>query len=689
MLLVFSYINFNHLNKNFDEQLRTILFEIRGEIPVSSNVTIVDIDEKSIAELGQWPFPRIHMAQALANLTNAEAGVIGLDIVYSEYDRSSPSFMADKLNIKGKYQDYDNILASVISNTPTVIGYFFNDNNSKNNTPLVKTVFNTNNDKNILQFSNVVTNIDVITKNANSSGFFNAFSELSRQIIKMPLIAQYKNKIYPSLSLEMVSLASNTSKINLLYDEEMLYALELNNMTIPVDENGFMRINFAGSQHSFKYISFLDILNGNFNIEDIKNKFILIGTSVITLADLRSTVYDLAMPGVEIHANVIDNILRGDFLHSSSYNMIIDISIIFIFTVLMGSIFTYFSSLFIVLSVIFILLGTSYSLFYILFNYGIVLNLLYPLLSILSTMFISLYLNNMKERKQKEFIKDKFSKKVSLEVVNDLLLNNTDSFKAKEKEITIFFSDIRGFTNISEQINSPQRLIDLLNIYLEPMTTIIANNKGTIDKFIGDAVMAYWNAPAELKNHSDLSVKSAIEQIDALEKLNKTLQSEFEVFLKIGIGIHTGLAVIGEMGSKGRSDYTIIGDNVNLASRIEGLTKYFGAKILISQDTKDLLKERYNFKYVASVVVKGKTKSIALYEVLNRSDYKTYKLIKNDYEKAIYNYKKRNFKLSLELFYKIDKIQKHILNDVYIDKIIKIEESQDIDISLDFHMDSK
>jgi adenylate cyclase len=689
VLLIFAYINFDHLNKNYDEQLRTILFEIRGKIPVSSNVIIIDIDEKSILELGQWPFARIHMAQVLANLTNAEAGVIGLDIVYSENDRSSPSFMAKKLNINGEYQDYDNILASVISNTPTVVGYFFNDNNSKNNTPLVKTIFNTNNAKNILQFSNVVANIDVITQNANSSGFFNASTELSRQIIKMPLIAQYNNKIYPSLSLEMISLASHTNKINLLYNESTLYGLELNNLTIPVDENGFLRINFAGSQHSFKYISFLDILNGNFNIEDIKNKFILIGTSVITLADLRSTVYDLAMPGVEIHANIIDNILRGDFLYLPSDNMLIDILVIFIFTVFLGLVFIYFSSLFIVFSVLVILLGTSYLLFYILFNYGIVLNLLYPLVSIFSTMFISLYLNNMKEKKQKEFIKNKFSKKVSLEVVNDLLLNNTDSFKAKEKEITIFFSDIRGFTNISEQLDSPQRLIDLLNAYLEPMTTIIINNKGTIDKFIGDAVMAYWNAPNKLKDHPDLSVQAAIKQIDTLQELNKTLQIEFGVSLKIGIGIHTGLAVVGEMGSKGRSDYTIIGDNVNLTSRIEGLTKYFGAKVLISQSTKNMLKEAYNFKYVASVVVKGKTSSIDLYEVLNSTDYKTYELIKNDYEEAMLNYKKRNFKLSLDLFYKVNQIQKHVLNDMYIEKIINIEKSQDTNESLDFHMDSK
>jgi adenylate cyclase len=201
--------------------------------------------------------------------------------------------------------------------------------------------------------------------------------------------------------------------------------------------------------------------------------------------------------------------------------------------------------------------------------------------------------------------------------------------------------------------------------------------------------MAYWNAPNKLKDHPDLSVQAAIKQIDTLQELNKTLQIEFGVSLKIGIGIHTGLAVVGEMGSKGRSDYTIIGDNVNLTSRIEGLTKYFGAKILISQSTKNMLKEAYNFKYVASVVVKGKTSSIDLYEVLNSTDYKTYELIKNDYEEAILNYKKRNFKLSLDLFYKVNQIQKHVLNDMYIEKIINIEKSQDTNESLDFHMDSK
>lgn len=197
-------------------------------------------------------------------------------------------------------------------------------------------------------------------------------------------------------------------------------------------------------------------------------------------------------------------------------------------------------------------------------------------------------------------------KKVSLEVANDLLSNDNNDFKAKEKELTIFFSDIRGFTNISEEFDSPQKLIEVLNKYFEPMSEIIIQNHGTIDKFIGDAIMAYWNAPCDVENHADKAVQSALGQLEKLEGLNTELKKDFNLSIQIGIGIHTGIAVVGEMGSLGRSDYTIIGDNVNLTSRIESLSKYFAVELLISESTKISLKDNYHLKYLASVIVKGK-----------------------------------------------------------------------------------
>lgn len=689
LLLIFAYINFDRLNITFDEKFRSIMFDIRGEIPTSSNVTIIDIDEKSIENLGQWPFPRIYMAQVLANLTNANAGVIGLDIVFDEYDRSSPSYMAKELGIKGDYQNNDNILANVLSKTPTIIGYYFNNNRSKNLKPKCKTTFNISKSKNILKFSNAITNIPELTSAAYSSGFFNALRDYDGNLIKMPLIAKYNGKIYPSLTLEMLSVASHTNQIKLLKNGSSLYAIGLNNINIPISDNGFMRINFTGKKHTFKYLSFYDILNGNFNEVDIKNKFILIGTSAIGLADLRSTIYDRSMPGVEIHANVIDNILRGDFLYSDPYQILFDIAIIFLFTLVLGFILLRSSSILMVLMSISIVIFSYYIFYELMFSYGLIFNLFYPLLAIVTTTLIAFYINNVKETKQKEFIKDKFSKKVSIEVVNELLSNPTDNFKAIQKEITIFFSDIRSFTTISEKFNNPQKLIDLLNLYLEPMTSIIIENKGTVDKFIGDAIMAYWNAPNKLKNHSNYAIESALKQMDMLDKLNKKLKKEFDTTLEIGIGIHTGLVVVGEMGSKDRSDYTIIGDNVNLASRIEGLTKYFGSKILISNCSKELLTKKYNLKYIASVIVKGKTKSIELYEVLSKNDYKKYKNIKTNYEDAIKNYKLRNFDIALKLFYKIADIDNSKINKIYINKIIELQKSSNKNLSLDFQIDTK
>ncbi len=689
ILLSFCYLNFNKITSNFDEKIREIFFEIRGEIPTTNKVVIIDIDEKSINALGQWPFSRDYMAQVLANLTNAGVGIIGVDIIFSESDRNSPSYMAKKLNVQGEFRNNDQLLAAVISQTPTVLGYYFTKDLSKNSKPIPVTKFTPNSSPHLLNFKNVVTNISPIQESAYSSGFFNAFNDQQGKIIKMPLLLQYKNRVYPSLVFEMINIASNTQNVKIVQDNYAISGVKLSNINIPTDKNGFMRINFRGAKKSFKYISFLDILNGNFNPKDVNGKFVLIGSSITTLADLRSTVYDLALPGVEIHANMIDNILKGDFLYEPTFGKAIDILIIFLLTVVLGTLLLFLSSTNIIIVILLLSTILYSSYYYLLFSQGLILNLFYPIVSIILTSLSAFYINYQKEQKQKEFIKDKFAKKVSLEVANDLLSNDNNDFKAKEQELTIFFSDIRGFTNISEEFESPQKLIEVLNKYFEPMSEVIIQNHGTIDKFIGDAIMAYWNAPCDVEDHADKALQSAISQLKKLEELNRELKKDFNLSIQIGIGIHTGIAVVGEMGSSGRSDYTIIGDNVNLTSRIENLSKYFGVELLISESTKISLKDNYHLKYLASVIVKGKSTSIKLYQVVLDKDYEEFQDIQEDYEKAIKHYQNKNFTASKNIFEEIENTHPSKINRIYINRCKEHISSKENNIVLDFVMEEK
>ena len=674
------------LNANFDEKLRDTLFDIRKPIQTSKKVVIIDIDEKSIDAFGQWPFSRIHMAQALANLTNAGAGIIGLDIIFSESDRSSPSNMAKELGIDGDFLDSDQLLANVISQTPTILGYYFTNKKSKNTLPHANTTFDKNSSINLLKFKHVVSNISVISETAYSSGFFNAFSNPNGKINQMPLIIEHNKHIYPSLALEMVSIASQTKKIKLLKNDYILYGLELNNLKIPIDEHGFMHINFRGPKRSFKYLSFVDIVNGNFDKKDINGNFILVGTSVTTLADLRSTVYDLAMPGVEIHANVIDNILQGDFLYQPSYAKILDLLLIFTLTLLLGSFLTRFKSLVTTLFGLGLFIALYFLFYYLLFSKGLILNLFYPLLATLATTLIAFFINYTKENEQKDFIKSKFAQKVSQEVVSDLLSNKQNNFNAKQKEISIFFSDIRSFTSITEKLQSPQRVIDMLNLYLEPMTDLIISNKGTVDKFIGDSIMAYWNAPLDIDKHADYALRTALAQQKVLLSLNKKLQEEFDVTIEIGIGIHTGLAVVGEMGSHSRSDYTVIGDSVNLASRLEGLTKYFGVNILISEQTKQQLQESYTIRYIASVIVKGKNEATKIYAVLGEEEASLFQRIDKEYKHAFTCYENKMFEEAKKCFLEIEEIYPHKLNKIYIDKVVQLQNLDSYEVLTDFIM---
>lgn len=693
--IIFTYINFKPYTASFDNKLREIFFEIRGPIATSNKVIIIDIDEKSIQKIGQWPFSRDYIAQVLINLTNSGIGMIGMDIIFSEADRSSPSNMAKVLGLEGEFQNNDKLLGQVIENTPTILGYFFTKNLSYHDkkAPNIPAQYlgKMKNNQNLVSSNGVVTNVEDIQNSAYSSGFFNAYSSNHGKITKMPMVLSYKNQIYPSLSLEMIRIAIDAPKVNIIEDEFGLKGLQLNDLYIPTDKNGFMSINFRGAKNSFKYLSFVDILEGNYSQEDIQGKFALFGTSAITLADLRAMVYDLAIPGVEIHANIIDNILSGDFLYEHSSSIAIDTITIFLLTIVLGLLYMYLNAISIV--PVFILIATSlYSFYYyLLFTKGIILDLFYPLVALIATTLIALIVNYSKEQKQKDIIKDKFSRKVSPAVVNDLLNKNHDSFKGIKKEVTIFFSDIRDFTPLSEKINDPEELIKVLNLYMEPMAQEIIKTNGTIDKFIGDAIMAYWNAPQDIPNHVDCALTSALNQVKALKELNILLKESYGIEIKMAIGIHTGLVTVGEMGSSGRSDYTIIGDNVNLASRIESLTKTFGAQIMISQESKDKLQNDYIFKDLACVEVKGKSQPVKLYEVvsLKENKPKEFEKINTIYQKALKHYQEENFLEAKKLFLECEELEAHKINTLYINSCEEYIKNPRKEFQLSFKMTSK
>jgi len=654
------------------------MFKIRGYQTTSKDIVIIDIDEKSLKELGQWPWSRNKVAKVLYNLTNAGAGIIGLDIVFSEQDNSSPKKILKQLGISyPNAPDYDKILAKTISETPTILGYLFdfeNGSNLKGAAPEVPVIFiekNRPKEQNfIVQAKHAILNIPIIQNSAYSSGFFNTIPDDDGIVRTIPLVVSYDDSIYPSLSLEIVRAIIGVDKVYINYTLSGITSIQIGDLIIPTDRFGRLLINFKGPAKSYRYISASDIYNNKFNPDLINGKIVLIGTSASGLLDLRATPYDSTFPGVEIHANAIDNLINQTFITIPNWieaaDIIVMIAICLISVITFSIIPPFLLTLFIPL----LFSGFFIFLYKMFFEYHILLNTIFPLLLLISLFSISIIINYFYEIRIKEIIKDKFAKKVSPQVVEELLKNpKSDAFDIKEKEITIFFSDIRSFTSISEQIGDPKRLIDLLNRYMTPMVDIIINKKGTIDKFIGDAIMAYWNAPQNLDNHQDAAVTAALEQLQELKRLNKEFKNDNLPIINIGIGIHTGVATVGEMGSLGRNDYTAIGDNVNLASRLEGLNKYYGTNLIISQFTKERLNKSYIIRELDTVLVKGKKHPVTIYEVigLGTPDGQLKEEL-NLYKKALSTYKNRDFNKAKQIFEIINKNFPKTLYKIYIER---------------------
>ena len=710
------YIFFPSKFETFDNKLRDMLFINRGPIKTTGNVIVIDIDEKSLAQIGQFPWSRDDLGTLVVNLTNAGVLAMGFDIMFPEADNTSPKKIINDLGIADlvpddKEIDFDEQFASVVSQTPTILGYTFDFNNNSQykglEAPNIPAIFFEKGKKqatlnHLLTPTGVIKNIPIIQDNSYSSGFFNATPDSDGVIRSVPLAASYDMGVYPSLALELVRAIKEVNKVSVQYDELGVRNIQLGDLLIPTDKYGRIAVNFRGPGFTFKYISASDIIRGNFKPDDVKDKIALIGTSATGLLDLRNIPFDTLYPGVEVHANVIDNILHEDFLSTPAeailYNMIF--TFVMSFMVVMGV--GYSGAVLLPFIITALALGFVSFINYMLFTNGMILSLFYPFLALINGALAAVIINYFLETRQKNFIKGKFASKVSPQVMEDIIKNaaeGKDAFIAKEHEITVTFSDVRNFTNISEAAGSAQVLIQFLNEYMDEMTQIIMKYEGTVDKFIGDAIMSYWNAPAIVENHVEKAVDATLDQIHAVAPLNIKVKKDerFKAIcdmaakngvepLEIGIGINTGIATIGEMGSSGRSDYTAIGDPINLGARLEALCKYYNSMCNISNYVKERIpNEKYIFRFLDLVTVKGQSVPVEIWQIVDYAelasvweDKPLYDVSKEEllkeidyYHEGVEAYKSAKFEDALKIFQDIqtwpNKTNKNVYQ-MYIDR---------------------
>lgn len=424
---------------------------------------------------------------------------------------------------------------------------------------------------------------------------------------------------------------------------------------------GTYNIKFYNFENN--YISFYDVLNGNYSFD---GKITLIGASAPNLHDKYSVpvMKESQMNGVEIHANILQNMILDDFVNKQSklISAILIIMLSFVGMFILSKkkvIYSIISSLLIILFYIFV----SILLFS---KYSYLSEMLYVPLSLVIFGSIGFGTNYLKEKKSNLFITNAFGKYVNKHLVDNIIRNKQElKLGGEKKNATIFFSDIRGFTSISEKL-SPEKVIDLINSYLEEMTKIIHRYNGNIDKFIGDAIMAVWNAPKDQDKHEELACRAAIEQVKQLRELNKSWKGKGFPELNIGCGINTGEVIVGNVGSDERLDYTAIGDNVNLSSRIEGLTKEYGVSIIVSENTFEKVKDIFKFRKLDKVSVKGKTKPVTIYELCVDYNEEFVKV----FEKALEAYFSRDFRKAINLFKEANKIKPDKSCNLFVERCL-------------------
>ncbi len=519
----------------------------------------------------------------------------------------------------------------------------------------------------------VNANIPILSNAAKFQGFFNMIPDIDGTVRWHPMIVTLhgKDDYYPSLSLIAASVYLGNDIILKIGETGEVSLLAIGNRRIPVSESGRLLINYYGPPHTFKTYSFVDVLKKKIPASAFKNKVVLVGATAIGIYDLRNTPFGSEFPGVEIHANVVSNILSGNYLKRPAWMVFVDLAIILVLGVIMGIILTPLSAIWNLIVALGAFVGYNFWAQWLFEKKHLWVSSLYPDMTILFVFIGVVVYKYLTEEKSKKEIKSAFQQYVSHHIVNEILKDPSKlKLGGERRVVTVMFSDIRGFTSISEAL-SPTELVTLLNSYLTPMTDIVLKHNGTLDKFIGDAIMAFFGAPLELRDHPRRACVTALEMVYKLKELNKEWLSRGWPEIKIGIGINTGEVAVGNMGSQSRFDYTVMGDNVNLASRLEGTNKVYGTTIIISEFThKEIDSDEIFCRELDYVKVKGKKKPVRIFEVIDftKEVDDNFRKVKELFEEGLALYRGGYFERALEKFKEVLNYKEDRPSKVFIDR---------------------
>jgi adenylate cyclase len=626
------------------EELRVRTFDlfqvIQPRIADERPVVIIDIDEQSLAKFGQWPWPRTRVADLVAKLTKLGALVIGFDVIFPEPDRLSPGLAADGFRGLDEVTrkkllalpSNDQVFADELRRSAVVLGesglpFAVGRPESEIRPPMGLATLGEDPKPFLFSFPGLLRNLPVLAEAASGRGLFTIRTERDGIVRRVPMVMVAQGDIVPSLTLEMLRVVTGTDTLLIRSDPAGIKSVVVKGFQVPTDANGQLWVHFARHDQA-RFISAADVLEGRVTADAISQKLVLIGTSAVGLLDVKTTPLDPVMPGVEVHAQVLESALTGSVLSQPGYAILIEQAAALLLGILIIWLAPTFNPLVLLgfgVAFVGLLIGASWYLYV---TTQLLIDFTYPLLSSLLLYLSLVFSSYVREQSQRRRIRSAFGQYLSPALVEQLVQSPERLvLGGEEREMTIMFSDVRGFTAISESYkHDPQGLTALMNRLLTPLTNAILNRRGTIDKYMGDAIMAFWNAPLDDKSHHVNACEAAFDMLERIDALNHEREQEAKdsgtpfIPLNVGVGINTGTCVVGNMGSDLRFDYSVLGDSVNLASRLEGQSKSYGFPVIVGSATALAVKDNFAVLEIDWIAVKGRKEPEVVYAIIGRAD---------------------------------------------------------------------